>query len=68
MRYIPPTNRVEGLGPQPTFSPINLWPRLGHKSKGKNKGSVLYSMDENEASKIFIISLYLEIEGATTKF
>ena len=30
----------------------------GHKSKGKKQGSVIYSTDrENEASKIFIISL-----------
>ena len=34
--------------------------RLGHKSTGKKRGSVTYSIDrENEASKIFIISLRL---------
>ena len=32
--------------------------RAGHKSKGKKRGSVLYSTDrESEVSKIFIISL-----------
>ena len=32
--------------------------RAGHKSKGKNRGSVTYSTDrENEVSKIFIITL-----------
>ena len=32
--------------------------RAGHKSKGKKRGSVTYSTDqENEVSKIFIISV-----------
>ena len=45
----------------PSFSPSIYGPsaeRAGHKSKGKQRGSVTYSTDrENEVSKIFIISL-----------
>ena len=40
---------------EPSFLPPS---RLGHKSKGKKRGSVTYTTHrENEVSKIFIISL-----------
>ena len=46
---------------RPSFFPFDFGPsakRAGHKSMGKKRGSVTYSMDrENEVSKIFIISL-----------
>ena len=46
---------------EPSFFLLDFGPstkRAGHKSKGKKRGSVTYSTDqENEVSKIFIISL-----------
>ena len=63
IKCIPLTNRVRGpYCKLRSFFPFNLWPkrewRAGHKSKGKKQGSITYSTDqENEVSKIFIISL-----------
>ena len=62
--YIPLTNRVRGpycnLRTE-FFSSAIYGPsakRTGHKSKGKKRGSVSYSTDqENEVSKIFITSV-----------
>ena len=57
--YMPLTNRVRG--PYRKLRTEFYGPsakRAGHKSKGKKRGSVIYSKDrENEVSKIFIISL-----------
>ena len=49
------TNRVRG--PYCKLR-TEFFTRLGHKSKGRKRGSVTYISDrENEVSKIFIISL-----------
>ena len=73
-KYIPLTNRV--LRPycklRPAFFPIDFWPKRearGPYIDGEKQGSVIYhTVRENEVSKIFIISLYLEKERAKTKF
>ena len=55
----------------PRFSPSIYGPsakRVGHKSKGKTRVRNLQYGPRNEVSKIFIISLYLKIERAKTKF
>ena len=57
----------------PRFSPsIYMYgpsvKRLGHNSKGKTRVHNLQYGPRNEVSKMFIISLYLKIERAKTKF
>jgi len=48
---------------RPSFFRVIYGPsvkRAGHKSTGKKRGSITYSTDqENEVSKIFVISLRL---------
>ena len=66
-KYIPLTNRVRGpyrklrtqfFPPRFMAQTRSARSRLGHKSKGKKRGSLTYSTDrENEVSKIFVRSL-----------